>query len=263
MIGLVIGIGLTLSSCASDPREEVRTNYLRWLGESEREIAVWINPYVERGYQVHTSRALHGAGKGAAEGAMGALAGGAQSNDPYGLVLGILLMPVFAIGGAVYGAATAEPEVSYHSLDEVEGAKELMNYTKGPKDFKYFVKQKLFDNRLNYTIHRLSFLDNLDDEKEIPIFKVYLRHYDLVGKIEKDPEVSLLMDGGISIYVPGITNFALTCEWEHSSWRRKLSEWSKDGAVALRNEIKLAADGLIHKLFQALGDNRDVQNCIN
>ena len=49
-------------------------------------------------------------------GAGAAIGGGAQTGDPLGLALGVVLAPVFAVGGGVYGAAAA------HSTEETEGA---------------------------------------------------------------------------------------------------------------------------------------------
>jgi hypothetical protein len=57
-----------------------------------------------------------GAATGFAQGALGAIGGGASTGDPYGLLLGVLLAPVFAVGGGVYGAAAASPS------DEVEAS---------------------------------------------------------------------------------------------------------------------------------------------
>jgi len=50
-----------------------------------------------------------GMGKGAAAGGLASLGGGMTTHDPFGLLLGIALMPLFAAGGAVYGAAIAVP----------------------------------------------------------------------------------------------------------------------------------------------------------
>ena len=51
-----------------------------------------------------------------AQGALGSIGGGAQTGDPFGLALGIVLAPVFAVGGGIYGAAVA------HSEQETESA---------------------------------------------------------------------------------------------------------------------------------------------
>jgi len=50
-----------------------------------------------------------GAGTGMLAGAGAALYGGASTGDPLGLLLGVALAPVFAVGGGVYGAAAAHP----------------------------------------------------------------------------------------------------------------------------------------------------------
>lgn len=68
------------------------------------------------GSQSVTGRHGHviaGAGEGAAKGFLGggfgAIAAGAQSHDPFGLVLGILIAPVTAVGGGIVGATAAHP----------------------------------------------------------------------------------------------------------------------------------------------------------
>lgn len=57
-----------------------------------------------------------GIGTGMTLGALGSIEGGAQTGDPFGLALGIVLAPVFAVGGGIYGAAAA------HSEQETESA---------------------------------------------------------------------------------------------------------------------------------------------
>lgn len=44
------------------------------------------------------------------QGALGSVAGGLSTGNPLGLALGIVLMPVFAVGGGIYGAAAAHPK---------------------------------------------------------------------------------------------------------------------------------------------------------
>ena len=51
-------------------------------------------------------------GEGAAEGALGMIGGGFESGDPFGLLLGVALAPVGAIGGAIYCAASPGEEQS-------------------------------------------------------------------------------------------------------------------------------------------------------
>jgi hypothetical protein len=50
-----------------------------------------------------------GVGKGAAAGGLASLGGGAMGLHPFTLLAGIVFMPLFAAGGAVYGAAIAVP----------------------------------------------------------------------------------------------------------------------------------------------------------
>jgi hypothetical protein len=51
-----------------------------------------------------------GMGAGMLLGAGGAVRAGAETRDPYGLALGVLIAPVAAVGGGIYGAAAAHPE---------------------------------------------------------------------------------------------------------------------------------------------------------
>ena len=50
-----------------------------------------------------------GAGTGMLLGAGGAIRAGAETRDPYGFALGVLIAPVAAVGGGIYGAAAAHP----------------------------------------------------------------------------------------------------------------------------------------------------------
>lgn len=61
-----------------------------------------------------------GAAAGAGAGALGSLYGGFMTANPIGMVLGVLLMPVGAVGGGVYGAVTAVAPETAKEIDALQ-----------------------------------------------------------------------------------------------------------------------------------------------
>jgi len=62
------------------------------------------------------------AAAGAIGGALGALYGGVMTGDPYGLALGIVLVPVFSAGGAVYGVIEGKTTKTIKETEETLNA---------------------------------------------------------------------------------------------------------------------------------------------
>ena len=105
LMSLALGVGQW--GCATAPKapppllsEQVRAN----LGT----IGVASAPFSPEAHlEAPTSGKWSGAGKGAAAGSLASIGGGLQSGHPIGFALWIALAPLFAMGGAVYGAIAA------------------------------------------------------------------------------------------------------------------------------------------------------------
>ncbi|WP_170787431.1 hypothetical protein [Ruegeria lacuscaerulensis] len=85
----------------------------------------------DRGVDSATYTRGEGAASGIGAGAAGALEGGLSSHDPFGVVLGVVLVPVFATAGGIYGASTG----TSRSREEILSAAYTINQAYRPERF--------------------------------------------------------------------------------------------------------------------------------
>lgn len=247
-----LGLIALLSACASAETSKVRPvepwdQINAWLDSAPRDVAIRVDSDLPRHrIEVHESRALQGAGRGAGMGALGSLYGGASTADPLGLALGVVLMPVFALGGAVYGAVDAEPAVSYHPIDEVPGAKPLFQAASKSADFRELLSEQVgaalfLQERPDVSLAPSGHLATPQSVVDADVLiAVSLTRYDLFGDIEDDPSVRLMINGNtlVGAYELGV---GYACPWSYQSERRSVSEWAENGAEHFQSEIRLAA----------------------
>ena len=227
--------------CTQDPKVEA----LDWLYGGRRTIVVAIDERPPApSYQVHESRAGAGAAKGAGKGAGGALLGGLETGDPVGLALGVLLMPVFALGGAAIGAATADPEVHYHGLDEVQGAAALFEAAAQGPDLWTLLRRNLEGRTSTWEGHAIKTANGEPRAgTDVARLTITIGDYALVGAMVEDPPVRLFVAGYTRINVAQVGGWYV-CRWSYKSARRKVSDWSANGAALFRSELEEAADSI-------------------
>jgi len=205
-----------------------------------------------------TSGKWSGAGKGAAAGFFGSIQGAAQGGG-YGGAVVLLLSPVFAMGGAIYGAIAAE------SAEKVEAAE--ATFKKALADLKI---QETFRDRVlqvarDQTRHVLvlvpehgptapggaveySFVasQGVDTVLEIGVEKLGLPG----GGI--NPPLSLIMNAHARLVraTDGMELHART--WIYRSGTRKFVEWAADNAQPLHEELERAYQSLAEQVVDEL-----------
>lgn len=104
-----VATAAAMTACSERSRED---RQVRTALASVRSVGVVASPLPPpSGQWIRTSTVAQGAALGAGVGLAGLLGGGGGGGGGFdGLVLGVILAPVFMAGGAVYGAATAAPE---------------------------------------------------------------------------------------------------------------------------------------------------------
>jgi hypothetical protein len=256
---LMILLASLVVACAPNPKKEAMT----WVHAGKRtvQVRVW-DKVPPPDYEVHVSTAGKGAAKGAVEGAGGALSGGLQirgSGDPLGLVLGVVLMPVFALGGAVVGAASAEPEVHYHGLDEVEGATELFEAAAQGPDLVELLRRRIENRSRTPSGHTLQFVaHDADIDQGAARMTIAITDYSLVGELSDDPAVRLFVEGSTSVGIPEDSSGYL-CIWSYESSSRRLSVWRKNNAELFRREIERASESIFDDVVRNLEQGK--YNC--
>ena len=108
----VLALALLVSACAGD-----KADFGAWLDEAPRTVRLVVDdsPLPATRYYVMQSRRAEGAGLGAAAGGGAWLEGAPNcSGDSSGLcvLVWLFMLPVMIVGGAVVGAATADPAVA-------------------------------------------------------------------------------------------------------------------------------------------------------
>ena len=258
-----IGLLLIAAACTTPEKPRIQeekpwVTINNWMRSEPRDIAIRVDANLPRHrIEVHESRAWQGAGQGAAGGAYGSLYGGASTGDPIGLALGVVLMPVFALGGAIYGAIDADPAISYHPIDEVAGAEPLLHAGSKDADFR-----GLLSDRVNTVLYQPNYPDISfvpSNKTSTPqslldadvLIAVALRQYDLLGDIDDNPSVRLILRGSIIVGAHEL-GVGFACPWSYESQRRRLSEWANNGAELFQKEIHLAAQNVAVEITKTL-----------
>jgi hypothetical protein len=166
-------------------------------------------------------------------------------------------MPVFAVGGAIVGAASAEPIVHPYSLDEVEGARSLFDAVAEHADLLTLLKNDLSDKATLANGHEARFDGSVGQEHQRTGERAEVQmvarifHYSLIGEIEDDPSVELFVEGATAVSADWASG-AYYCDWSYRSSSRKLSLWSSNNAELFVRELHRASRKITGKIWSAL-----------
>jgi hypothetical protein len=195
-------------------------------------------------------------------GFLGSIEGGASSGNAGGFALGIALSPVFAAGGAIYGAIEGETiktirkteETLNHCLTDLRTqevmqervlslAREMARYT--------FVKPErcgpnVLDEEIKFGSLKQKGIDT--------VFEISVRKFGLWReKDAMDPPLSLFMT--VSIRLIRVEDDAVlsnrTFRYE-SREKRKFTKWAKDHAQPFREELDRCFGSLAERIVADL-----------
>jgi hypothetical protein len=199
------------------------------------------------------SDAAQGAAGGALKGAGAGLglvgeAAGNCSGDGCGLVLGlsILLLPVFVVGGTVFGALAgageSETVVNYYDLGSIEAAETLFEISQRELNPPVLLHDQIILqlNRINGVDVKANSKTALEKQNDISL-KVSVLRYNLIGLREDNPSVSLVLSGQTLVEVPE-TGAEFDCFWHYEGPERRLSELVVADAKTFKLDLKNALD---------------------
>jgi hypothetical protein len=203
------------------------------------------------------------AGVGALGGFLGSILGGGMSGNPLGIALGIAISPVVAAGGAIYGAIEGETEKA------VKETEEIFNHCLNGLRAQEAMQEKVLS--LAREMARCTFVEPercgpniLDEEigygslKEKGIdtvFEISVLKFGLWGeKSAIDPPLSLVMTVRTRLIRVNEDTVLSNHTFRYKSTeKRKFTEWAKNGAQPLREELDRCfgslAEGIIADLF--------------
>lgn len=206
-----------------------------------------------------TSGKGSGTGKGAAAGFLGCILGGAQAGG-YGAAVGILLSPVCALGGGIYGAIAAE------TSERVEEAEATLNKAVVDLNIQEAMRERVFQIARQETRYPLVLLTEQDPSARDAV---------VAGRSSAGQETDTILDvsvtrfglegGGINPPLPLVvaaharlirvsdgTEF-YTASWTYRSGTRKFLEWAANNAEPLRAEldrsVQTLAEAILEELF--------------
>jgi len=198
--------------------------------------------------------AARGAGSGALKGTaagVGLLAENLEcsgsSASACGLVYGalILLIPVFAVGGAVFGALAgageSETMVNYYDLGAIESAGTLFEIAQRELDPPVLLQDQVILelNRIN----GISVTTNgttAREENDI-LLNVSVLRYNLIGLREENPSVGLVLSGQTRVKASK-TDAEFDCFWHYEGPERRLSELATADASLFKLDLKDAVE---------------------
>jgi hypothetical protein len=247
--------------CAATPEHK---NRLDWLEVESPIIAVDIDwrpkpPVLESS----KSRAGESAARGAAEGAAdSALEVAVASRDMwYGSCSGdfcgieILLRPVLIVAGAVAGAVVggasgagnAENVVNYYDVRDIKGANALFELAQNEISPSNLLRDQIilhiknFDHAKVINKSKKSVIKS-DEQKKADVYvKASVLRFSLIGHMQEDPPVSLVLSGQTLIDATK-SGAQFACFWHYEGPTRKMSEMVAGEAHQFKIDLTTAAN---------------------
>jgi hypothetical protein len=272
---------LPLMACATDPSVSEnawswsnsllspREQILKGLGEGPRTVLVQIDD-TETGLatvKVEKTDALKGALQGAVE--AGAVVPGPRGdNDPIGTLIWLVLTPIFAFGGAVYGAGSSVPITSYHSLEQFEGGTDLIAAAKSYANIIPVIREELYTSHGMYSHHRLLLSKESQggDVDAVAPADVRIRVNQIVlgllGEDAKSSRIRLYAQGRATVSAEWAKDGGwYQCWWSYLGNSHMISDLVENEANLFRIEITSAAKSVAEKIVAVL--SRDIDDCPN
>lgn len=255
---LVAALVGALPACGSSEPPDPKERIAAWLSEEPRTIAVRVDPLLPYPtYVTHISTAMDRAEEEAAAGAVGSIEAGLRIGDPYGLAAGLILAPVFAAAGAIYGAATADPLKEYHAIELGEGAPALFEAVGNGAELRRLLSEELASQSASRG-HELRMVggDETFAYGTVPaetdaLLTLSISTLGLVGRVEEDPDVKLTLRG-LAHMVTRDAGSAYWHDWSYESTNRKVSRWRANDARLFREETARAAEVIARRLAACL-----------
>lgn len=188
----------------------------------------------------------HGALMGAAGGASGSVAAGILYLNPFSVFVGVLLAPVAAVGGAVYGAIVAD------SADEVQKSINPIETLLHGMEFQQVLRQNVAEFTRRRTSQRFVQTDlmgsespgqprNLQDEKELDsVLEVGIREIRLQDQNLSNTRVVLKVTGFARLVRVRDGSLCLEKDYRYQSADRGLDIWAQHGGSLVKDELRLA-----------------------
>lgn len=231
LIFLIVGYSF-LSACTSLPYRETKRGEL-YIVQVEH------TPTIKTPYGVSSAAGgtLGGVGKG-----MGAcLAVGAETGDPVGLAIGIILMPICGLVGGIHGAVTSGREKTAKKegvslVDWVNGDQVQQNFTQALAE--YAIEQKVPHSVIDGTVSTAS------TSKDGQLINIWIDSLE----VKRQKKGELPKDDFVCVFL----NF--TGSVNHASEQTQINISQSVGCNTIENWQKEGKSGLKQKINKTISD---------
>ncbi len=205
------------------------------------------------------SEAAKGAAGGALASILGGLYAGAMSGQPLGLVLGaaagVALAPVIGLGGAIYGAASAEPAPG------VAEAEASLTQALTEVKVQEVLRDRVFLVARDQTPHLVILLEETGTRTEglpgLPSAEGAPDTFLEVGVVELrlvgsgiDRPLALVVNVETRLLLPEKRGTLYEASLEYRSRTRKYAEWAADNAQPFQEELDRAVHSLAERIVE-------------
>lgn len=191
-------------------------------------------------------------------GFLGSVKAAAQGGGEGGAVL-LLLSPVVALGGAIYGAIAAE------TADKVEAAEAIFKNTLADLKIQETFRDRVLQVARDETRHPFVLLSeggptapgedvgysSIVSQGIITILEVSVKKLGLPG-VGINPPLPLVMSAGARLVRVDDGEELYTREWVYMSRKREFVEWAANNAQPLREELERASQTLAEQVVDEL-----------
>ncbi|MCK4840028.1 MAG: hypothetical protein KAS94_14585, partial [Desulfobulbaceae bacterium] len=228
-------------------------------------------------FKGYASNRAEGAGRGTTTAALGMLAGGAQSGNPLGMALAIILTPPAMIIGGVTGTVVAEPSHKvYFSEKEIKESIEKLelNY----KISSHFIafSEEITKGRGANRFTRINDmspqshpanrgLEDLPDytylaEKDIDtVLELSVLGFGLIdGKLDINPPLAFYMNFEYRVVSTKDNKELMKRPVTYTSGKRRLTEWADDNAETFETTMNVAIESIAEKVAEDIFIVRNV-----
>ncbi len=168
-----------------------------------------------------------------------------------------MLWPVGALGGAIYGAASAQSVELLHPLSEIKGAEELMRNALADRRIEEAIRDRVEQvaprRKCNCVFLSVPYETVGNPSPSIEgtdtVVKVAVEEFGLAGEEGDDPRVALRVRAW-TYFKWTTSESAENMEYEGRS--RKLSAWAADNARLFRQELNRAVQSLAEQIVDGL-----------
>jgi len=186
-----------------------------------------------------------GAGKGAVVGAVGTLYGGLATGNPFGLLFALLALPVFTVGGAIYGAASSDSASTVS--DKIETIRETMTASEIQRCFASDIK-----NELDGTTSGMTILENGETDSDETSYDALLvtrvRQLELTNRgALNNRKVVIKVSVSAELFDPaGKVLYQRTREY--SSEQKSLTEWARLNVITVGDMLHVISQELARQI---------------